>query len=156
VVLALGLPAAADVPVSNSTTVIGSPNANLIAGAEAMRNRQYREGVELTLTGLKETNSPRDVAAALSNLCAGYAALKEFALALQACDQSLEIDRGNWRTWNNRAAVHLGQGRHDAALGDVQSGLLLAPNSFTLRRTQAIIEAGKRAREGGDEKVIKA
>lgn len=153
---ALSVPALADAPPGAPTTVLGAPNELLIAGATAMRNRQYREGIELTLSGLKDSNAPRDVAGALSNLCAAYAALKEFALALAACDQSLVIDRSNWRTWNNRAAVHLGQGRHDAAISDVQAGLGLAPNSSTLRRTLAIIESRKRATEGQDEKVIKA
>lgn len=137
-------------------TTIGSPNELLSAGADAMRRRDYREGIELTLHGLKLVSDPRDVAGGLSNLCAGYAALKEFALAMRACDQALQIDDANWRTWNNRAAVHLGQGRHDDAIRDVQAGLGLAPNSATLRRTLALIEARKRAAQGDDAKFLKA
>lgn len=146
----------ADAPAGTSTTVFGTANEQLVAGAAALRNRQYREGVELTLAGLKLANSPRDAGAALSNLCAGYGGLKEFALALRACDESLELDRGNWRTWNNRAAAHLGLGRHEAALSDVQQGLQLAPQSATLRRTLSIVEARMRAREQPDSKAIKA
>jgi len=138
------------------TTTIGSPNELLNAGADAMRRSEYREGIELTLNGLKLVNEPRDVAGGLSNLCAAYAALKEFSLALLACDQALQIDSGNWRTWNNRAAVHLGQGRHDEAIGDVQTGLGIAPNSATLRKTLALIEARKRATQGDDAKFLKA
>ncbi|NJO12727.1 MAG: hypothetical protein HC872_03815 [Gammaproteobacteria bacterium] len=136
--------------------MLGGPNPHLVAGAEALRRQQYLEGIELTLTGLQSQNAPRDHAAALSNLCAGYAALKQFDLALKACDDSLNIDRRNWRTWNNRAAAHLGQGRYDAALGDVQSGLEVAPHSTTLRQTQAIIEAHKRSVNLQDHKAIKA
>ncbi len=138
------------------TTTLGSPNELLSAGAEAMRRREYREGIELTLNGLKLVSQPRDVAGALSNLCAAYAELKEFALALRACDQALQIDSGNWRTWNNRAAVHLGQGRHDEAISDVQAGLGIAPNSATLRKTLAIVQARKRAAEGDAAKFLEA
>lgn len=156
VVLASQGPARADVPAATSSTVFGTANQQLVDGAEALRNRLYREGVELTLAGIKQVNLPRDVAAALSNLCAGYVGLKEFALALRSCDESLELDRRNWRTWNNRAAAHLGQGLHEAALTDVREGLLLAPQSATLRRTLSIVEARKRAREHQDSKAIRA
>jgi tetratricopeptide (TPR) repeat protein len=149
-------PALADTPAATSSTVFGTANEQLVAGAEALRNRLYRKGVELTLSGLEQINLPRDIAAALSNLCAGYVGLKEFALALKSCDESLELDPRNWRTWNNRAAAHLGQGQHDAAIMDVQEGLQLAPQSATLQRTLAIVEAHKRAREYHDSKAIKA
>lgn len=156
IVLACQGPAWADAPAATSSTVFGTPNEQLVAGAQALRNRLYREGVELTLAGLKQVNLPRDVAAALSNLCAGYVGLKQFALALRSCNESLELDRRNWRTWNNRAAAHLGQGQHEAAFTDVQEGLQLAPQSTTLRRTLSIVEQHKRAREQHDSKVIKA
>jgi len=146
----------ADLASGTTSTVLGSPNQHLIAGAEALRKRQYQQGIDLTLTGLALPNAPRDHAAALANLCAGYAALKQFDIALKYCDDSLSIDRSNWRTWNNRAAVHLGQGRYDAALGDVHSGLEVAPNSSTLRQTQAIIEAHKRSVTPLDSKAIRA
>lgn len=155
-VLLGGGPALADAPEGTSATVFGTANAHLVAGAEALRKRHFHEGVELTLAGLKQSNPPRDVAAALSNLCAGYIGLKQFALALRSCNESLELERRNWRTWNNRAAAHLGQGQHEAALNDVQAGLALAPQSGTLRRTLSIVEAQKRASEERDSKVIKA
>lgn len=156
IVLACQGTARADAPAATSSTVFGTANQQLVAGAEALRSRLYAEGVELTLAGLKQVNPPRDVAAGLSNLCAGYIGLKQFALALRSCNESLEIDRRNWRTWNNRAAAHLGQSQHEAALKDVQEGLQLAPQSRTLRRTLAIIEAEKRAREHPDSKAIRA
>ena len=146
--LVLAASAQAETPVATTTTAIGGAAQQLNLGAQALRRREYREGIALTLEGLKVDNPPRDVAAAQSNLCAGYVALKEFALALEACDRSLALDRGNWRTWNNRAAVHLGRGRHDLALADVQAGLAIAPNSQTLRQTRAIVEARIRARDG--------
>jgi tetratricopeptide (TPR) repeat protein len=147
---------ASPAPEAVAATVFSGPNPLLVAGAEAMRSRQYREGVRLTLEGLKQVNEPRDVAAALSNLCAGHVALKEYELAVRYCNEALALDSRNWRTWNNRAAAHLGQGQHDAALADVQAGLALAPNSVTLRRTMSMVEADRRAREEQATRAIKA
>lgn len=158
--LVLAASARADSLSATTTTTIGGAAQQLNLGAEALRRRDYREGIALTLEGLSIPNPPRDIAAAHANLCAGYAALKEFELALQACNRSLALDRGNWRTWNNRAAVHLGRGHHHLALADVQAGLAIAPNSQTLRQTRAIVEARIRARDGASPedaaKVIKA
>lgn len=131
---------------SSSTTVIGG-NELLQEGAAEMRQGNYQRGVELTLEGLKRPNAQHDVAAALSNLCAGYVGLRQFEVALRNCDESLALNDSNWRTWNNRAAAHLGKGMYDAALRDVESGLERAPASNTLKKTRAIVLERQRARE---------
>ena len=108
---------------------------------------QAVRGVDLTLEGLKRPNPQHDIAAGLSNLCAGYVGLRQFELAIKNCSDSLAINDSNWRTWNNRAAAHLGKGMYDAALQDVESGLERAPESFTLKKTRAIVLERQRARE---------
>jgi tetratricopeptide (TPR) repeat protein len=133
-------------PANSSTTVIGG-NELLQAGAAEMRSGNYQRGVELTQEGLKRPNAQHDVAAALSNLCAGFVGLRQYQLAIQHCDESLAINDGNWRTWNNRAAAHMGQGMYDAALQDVEAGLQRAPESNTLKKTRAIVLERQRARE---------
>jgi tetratricopeptide (TPR) repeat protein len=133
-------------PATSSTTVIGG-NELLQEGAAEMRVGNWQRGVELTLEGLKRPNAQHDVAAALSNLCAGYVGLRQFELALKSCDDSLAINDSNWRTWNNRAAAHLGKGMYDAALQDVETGLERAPASNTLKKTRAIVLERQRARE---------
>ncbi len=112
-----------------------------------MRAGNYQRGVDLTLEGLKRPNAQPDVAAALSNLCAGFVGLRQFELAIKNCDEALAINDSNWRTWNNRAAAHLGKGMYDAALRDVESGLERAPESNTLKKTRAIVLERQRARE---------
>jgi tetratricopeptide (TPR) repeat protein len=131
---------------SSSTTVIGG-NELLQEGAAALREGDYERGIELTQLGLKRPNADHDVAAALSNLCAGFVGLRQYEQALKHCDDSLAINDTNWRTWNNRAAAHLGKGMYDAALQDVESGLERAPESNTLKKTRAIVLARQRARE---------
>jgi tetratricopeptide (TPR) repeat protein len=133
-------------PATSSTTVIGG-NELLQEGAAALREGDYERGIELTQLGLKRPNADHDVAAALSNLCAGFVGLRQYEQALKHCDDSLAINDTNWRTWNNRAAAHLGKGMYDAALQDVESGLERAPESNTLKKTRAIVLARQRARE---------
>jgi tetratricopeptide (TPR) repeat protein len=143
---ALPISAAEPPAASSSTTVIGG-NELLQEGAAQLRMGNYQRGVELTLEGLKRPNAQHDIAAGLSNLCAGYVGLRQFELALKHCNDSLAINDSNWRTWNNRAAAHLGKGMYDAALRDVESGLERAPESNTLKRTRALVLERQRARE---------
>ncbi len=73
---------------ADSRTVIGVMNEYLAAGAEAIRVKQYDEGIRLTKIGLDRPASPRDRSAALSNLCAAHAAKNEPDLAIGYCNES--------------------------------------------------------------------
>jgi tetratricopeptide (TPR) repeat protein len=139
-------PSAADAPKTGASTVYG-PNPMLSDGATAMMNGDWRRGVELTLLGLSSTLSDEDRAAAYSNLCAGYAALKNFERALENCNRSLALRDDDWRAWQNRAAAHLGLGRVEEALRDVQRGLELNPLSEELHKTLAIARGYERRAE---------
>jgi tetratricopeptide (TPR) repeat protein len=123
---------------ATSATVIG-PNAAITEGVEAMLGRRWLRGIELTEQGLASLASPTDRAAAYSNLCAAYVALRDFDRALEECNAALKLDSGNWRTYNNRAGALVGKGRLDEALHDVEAGLALAPAAGTLRQTEAIV-----------------
>jgi tetratricopeptide (TPR) repeat protein len=122
---------------ASSNTVIG-PNVMLADGAEALMRGEWQRGIQLTQMGLTFTISQQDRASALANLCAGFAALKQYQRALELCDQSIAIDDGNWRTWQNRAAAHLGLGKIEESLRDIQRGLQLNPDSEALQKTLAI------------------
>ena len=141
--LAGSLPVAGESP--QSTTVIGPANAMLASGAEALEAGRIEEGIRMTLEGLRAPSTQRDLAAGYSNLCAGFAILKRWDEALSHCNKSLELDSQNWRTYNNRAAAYTGKGLYDLALTDVQTGLELAPQSRTLRKSLAVVEQHKRA-----------
>jgi tetratricopeptide (TPR) repeat protein len=142
--------AADAVPASHSATVIGTLNPLLSQGSEALEKGRYEEGIRLSLAGLEEPASTHDQAAAHSNICAGYAALRRFAQALGHCNRALELDRGNWRTYNNRAAVFVGLKRFDLAMTDVNAGLEIAPDSATLLKSREVVRehdnAAKRER----------
>ncbi len=130
---------------SHSTTVIGAPNPMLTAGTAALQAGNFEAGVRLSLAGLEAPNNPRNRAAAHSNICAGYAALKRWEEALQHCNQALQIDSGNWRTFNNRAAVFVGLKQFDLAMTDVNAGLALAPGSATLLKSREVVKEHRRA-----------
>jgi tetratricopeptide (TPR) repeat protein len=140
--LALALPGAAG---AQSATVLGNDNQLLADGSASLAAGRYEEGIRLTLAGLEVPNNPSDEAAAHSNLCAGYAALKRWSKALPHCNRSLEIDRHNWRTYNNRAAVFVGLKLYDLAVTDVNAGLLLDPDSQTLHKSLEVVHEHKEA-----------
>jgi tetratricopeptide (TPR) repeat protein len=138
------------IPASHSTTVIGAPNPLLAQGSQALERGRFEDGIRLTLAGLKQPAAHNDLAAGHSNICAGYAALKRWSEALEHCNKALELDRNNWRTYNNRAAVFVGLKQFDLAMTDVNAGLDLAPDSATLRKSREVVRqhegAAKRER----------
>lgn len=141
---------------ARSATVIGPSNLLLSQGAAALEAGQYEHGIRLTLEGLEAVNGPLDRAAGHSNLCAGYAALKQWSDALTHCNRALAIDPNNWRTFNNRAAVYVAQGMYDLAIADVESGLRIAPRSSTLRKTLQIVQEHQRAHRDRSRGAVRA
>ena len=129
--------ASAETPAASSNTVIG-PNVMLADGAEALMRGDWQRGVQLTQMGLTFAISQQDRASALANLCAGFAALKQYQRALEHCDQSIALVNDNWRTWQNRAAANLGLGKVEDSLRDIQRGLQINPDSDSLQKTLAI------------------
>src|SRR5262245_36978066 len=114
--------------LAQTATILGNTNQQLADGSAALASGRYEEGIRLSLAGLEVPNNTADEAAAHSNICAGYAALKRWSKALPHCNRSIELDRGNWRTFNNRAAVFVGLKLYELAITDVNTGLTIAPN----------------------------
>jgi len=129
--------ACAETPAATANTVIG-PNVMLSDGAEALLHGEWQRGIQLTQMGMTFAISQQDRASALANLCAGFAALKQYQRALEHCDQSIALVEDNWRTWQNRAAAHLGLGKVEESLQDIQRGLQLNPDSDSLQKSLAI------------------
>jgi tetratricopeptide (TPR) repeat protein len=114
---------------ADSRTVLGVTNEYLAAGAEAMREKQYEEGIRLTKLGLERPTSPRDRAAALSNLCAAHAARNQPDLAIGYCTESLAVNDANWRAYSNRAYAYYLKRMFDEADSDLDIALSLNPNA---------------------------
>jgi len=131
-------------PQARSGIILGGGNALLAEGSMALREGRIAEGIRLTQEGLKDATDPREAASGHSNLCGGYALLRNWAQALEECNAAIELDQGNWQSFNNRAAVHAGLGRYDLALADLRSGLALEPQSSTLHKSLAVVEHNQR------------
>lgn len=114
---------------ADSRTVLGVGNEYLSAGAEAIRLGQYDEGIRLTKLGLERFATPRDKAAALSNLCAAHAAKKEPDAAIPYCTESLTINDANWRAYSNRAYALYLKREFDQADADLDIALSINPNA---------------------------
>jgi tetratricopeptide (TPR) repeat protein len=114
---------------ADSRTVLGVTNEYLAAGAEAIRAKQYDDGIRLTKMGLERPASPRDRAAALSNLCAAHAAKNEPDVAIQYCTESLTINDANWRAYSNRAYAYYLKRMFDEADKDLDVALSINPSA---------------------------
>ena len=113
----------------DSRTVLGVANEYLAAGAEAIRLKEYDEGIRLTKIGLERPTSPRDRSAALSNLCAAHAAKNEPDAAIGYCTESLGINDANWRAYSNRAYAYYLKKMFDEADADLDVALSINPSA---------------------------
>jgi tetratricopeptide (TPR) repeat protein len=127
-----------------SGTVLSGGNSLLAEGSIALQAGRIAEGIRLTQAGLKDETDPLEAAIGHSNLCAGYVLLREWTQALEHCNMAIELDRRNWQSFNNRAAVHAGLGEYDLALADVHAGLELEPQSSILQKSLAVVEHNQR------------
>jgi tetratricopeptide (TPR) repeat protein len=132
-------------PVPHSATVLGSLNPLLTRGSEALQAGRFEEGVRLTLEGLEQPAGIKEKAAAHSNICAGLVGMKRWQQAIEHCNRALELDRTNWRTFNNRAAAFVGLKEFDLAMTDVNTGLDIAPGSTTLLKSKEVVKQHRKA-----------
>lgn len=120
-------------------SVLGPKNEDLHAGAEALLAGDAEEGVRRTLIGLKYSSSPRNRAAGLSNLCAGYAMLEKPEEALPWCSEAIELNDRHWRAYSNRALVYIQLGHLEEAEQDLQMAEELAPRSRTVKTVRSML-----------------
>ena len=114
---------------ADNRTVIGASNEYLAAGAEAIRAKQYDDGIRLTKIGLDRPTPARDRAAALSNLCAAHAAKNEPDAAIGYCTESIAINDQNWRAYSNRAYAYYLKKMFDEADTDLDIALAMNPTA---------------------------
>ena len=124
---------------NEARTVIGPSNVDLADGATALRVGNAEDGVRLTQRGLQSATNDRDRVAGYSNLCAGFIMLGQLDAALDSCNRALEIDDEHWRSYSNRALVHVKAKRYREAGQDIVTGQALNPNSRTLRVVKAML-----------------
>ena len=155
-VLLAAWPASPTWPVERmgSKTVVGPTNSLLAEGAAALEAGRIEAGIQLTLEGLKVASTAQENAAGHSNACAGYVLLKRWAEALTQCNAALELDKSNWRTYNNRASIYVEKGLYDLAMRDLEAGLALAPGAPTLHESLRILQRNKKLLGRQARKVV--
>jgi tetratricopeptide (TPR) repeat protein len=117
----------------DNKTVLGPSNVPLQDGANALKTGHGAEGVRLTLLGLKQARGSRERETAKSNLCAGYALLEQYELALEYCNEVLQENDKFWRGYSNRALIFVKLHRFDEAQQDLLKGEAISPNAHTLK-----------------------
>ncbi len=118
---------------ANPTTVIGPRNIPLYDGAQALKSGDSEKGVRLTHIGLEVAMGRREEEAALSNLCAGYIKLRNYAEALKYCDRLLLQNDKSWRGYNNRAVVYIQTKQWEKAEQDLIKGEELNSGARTMK-----------------------
>ena len=140
--LAIGLvasAAAAQVPDrAQNRTVLGA-NEFLSAGAEEIRAGQYDEGIRLTNLGLMQVASIAERSAALSNLCAAYAAKGNPDKAIEYCTQSIELKENNWRAYSNRSYAFYLKGLYKKAHADLEVAASINPDARQVAKIRGMI-----------------
>jgi tetratricopeptide (TPR) repeat protein len=137
-----------------SKTVVGPNNTLLAEGAAALVAGRIETGIQLTLEGLKVATSAQENAAGRSNACAGYVLLKRWTEALAQCNAALELDKSNWRTYNNRASIYVEKGLYELAMRDLEAGFALAPGEPVLKESLRILQRNKRLLGRQARKVV--
>jgi tetratricopeptide (TPR) repeat protein len=141
---------------ASSGMVLGGGNSLLAEGSLALQEGRVADGIRLTQEGLKDASEPREAAAGHSNLCGGFAMLRDWVHALEQCNLAIELDHTSWQAFNNRAAVHAGLGQYDLALADVRAGLELDPRSSTLQKSLAVVEHNQRVIKKRDPSILRS
>lgn len=125
---------------ADNRTIIGGGNEFLSAGAEAIRAGRYDEGIRLTTLGLERYNpTTMDRAAALSNLCAAYAAKGEPDEAIEYCNQSLALNSSNWRAYSNRSYAYYLKRMYSEATFDLDAAAAINPRAREVAQIQGMI-----------------
>ena len=124
---------------ADSRTVVGVSNEYLSAGADAIRARQYDDGIRLTEMGLARPATLHDKAAGLSNLCAAHAAKGEVDRAITRCTESLAINDANWRAYSNRSYAYYLKGLYVQADSDLTIAIGINPAARQVAQIRGMI-----------------
>ena len=117
---------------------IGSANPDISAGARALLGGRNEEGIRLTLLGLKVAKGRKEEEIALSNLCAGYTNLGDFATALKYCDIVLQRNDKLWRVYNSKALIYIYTKQYEKAEQELIKGEALEPNARSMKIARAL------------------
>ena len=130
--------------VGESRTVLRDGNQKLSAGAISIRAGNYDEGIRQTLSGLDAPDLSNELrAAALSNLCAAYAAKNQPDTAIRYCTESLGLDASNWRAFSNRSYAYWIKGLYSEAAIDLDAAAAMSPRARQVAMIRGMINEAR-------------
>lgn len=132
-----GIVAAALIAISAVTSsqanIFSVSNGLVNESAHALDLEKWNKGVGLARQALRSGGlTPKNIAAALNNLCIGLTGQGHFAEAIEACNKAINKRPREWSFYNNRANIHFYQQKYDRALSDYYKALTFSPGDDVL------------------------
>ena len=101
--------------------------------AHALDRGKWDKGVGLARAALKSGElTPRNLPAALNNLCIGLTGQGHYDEALETCNKAIGKKPREWSFYNNRANIHFYRAQYDRALSDYYKALTFSPGDDVL------------------------
>lgn len=119
----------------NNKTVIGPTSPLAAEGLAALQNGDATRALPLLKKSMNQITGERNFVITLSNICAAYVLLEQYADAVSYCGKALEMRPNFWRALNNRALAYIGAANYRLAKADIDAGLALSPNATSLNKT---------------------
>lgn len=130
--------AAACIVAANATApadaqIFSRGNGLVNESARALDRGKWDRGVVLAREALRSGEiTPRNIPAALNNLCIGLTGQGKYDEALDTCNRAISKKPREWSFYNNRANIHYYRAQYDRALSDYYRALTFSPGDDVL------------------------
>ena len=113
--------------------------------------KEWAKGTERTRAALRTGElTPENHAAALNNLCIGLTGLTQYADAMDACLQAIELSPRQWQSYNNLANIYFYLNQYDKALAQYYKALSFRASSGVLLQNIRLTLDVRSARKPGE------
>lgn len=101
--------------------------------AHALDRGKWDKGVNLARQAIRSGElTPRNLPAALNNLCIGLTGQGLYDEALETCNRAIGKRPREWSFYNNRANIHFYREQYNQALSDYYKALTFSPGDDVL------------------------
>lgn len=101
--------------------------------AHALDRGKWDKGVSLARQAIRSGElTPRNLPAALNNLCIGLTGQGQYDEALETCNRAISKRPREWSFYNNRANIHFYREQYNQALSDYYKALTFSPGDDVL------------------------
>lgn len=93
-------------------------NSSVRAQYNAVTRERWRQAIAFGVNVANSGTTDSHKGAAMTNLCAAYAATGDMENAMASCNAAVDLRPDSWRAYNNRGAAYLIAGDYTAAAAD--------------------------------------